>query len=155
VTLGADKRLAAIEPLGEQLFAPPADLLAAFRRGSEGLRLVAVTPACFAAGWLPDGFRAEGGDYRGKLPGLEGEVVLRAAFVGRPLAVSGWDLVRGGPKRTDRMVPPGSVFFVERADGRPFAAEDARALWLTAIGDRTHEGFGRIVPGIWHPSRRN
>jgi CRISPR-associated protein Cmr3 len=153
VTLGADKRLAAIEPLGERLFAPPEDLLAAFRRGSPGLRLLVVTPACFAGGWLPDGFQAEGDVYRGSLPGIEGEVVLRAAFVGRPLAVSGWDLVTGKPKRTDRMVPPGSVFFVERADGRPFDVEDARKLWLCAIGGRTQEGFGRIVPGIWHPSR--
>ncbi|MCL6607019.1 MAG: type III-B CRISPR module-associated protein Cmr3 [Geminicoccaceae bacterium] len=152
-TLGADKRLAAIEPLGEQLFAPPEDLLAAFRPGSRGLRLLVVTPACFAGGWLVDGFRAEDAVYRGSLPGVDGEVVLRAAFVGRPLAVSGWDLVTGRPKRTDRMVPPGSVFFVERADGRPFDAEDARKLWLSAIGGRTEEGFGRIVPGIWHPSR--
>jgi CRISPR-associated protein Cmr3 len=153
LTLGADKRLAGIEPLGEELFAPPRDLLDAFRPGSRGLRLLVVTPACFPAGWLPDSFRAEGEVYRGSLPGIEGEVVLRAAFVGRPLAVSGWDLVQRGPKRTDRMVPPGSVFFVERADGRPFGADDARKLWLTAIGGRTHEGFGRIVPGIWHPSR--
>jgi len=153
VTLGADKRLAAIEPLGEQLFAPPEDLLAAFRPGSRGLRLLVVTPACFARGWLVDGFHAEGEVYRGRLPGIEGEVILRAAFVGRPIAVSGWDLVTGKAKRTDRMVPPGSVFFVERADGRPFDTEDARKLWLAAIGGRTHEGFGRIVPGIWHPSR--
>jgi len=153
VTLGADKRLAAIEPLGERLFAPPEDLLAAFRPGARGLRLLVVTPACFARGWLVDGFRTEDAVYRGSLPGIEGEVVLRAAFVGRPLAVSGWDLVRGGPKRTDRMVPPGSVFFVERADGHPFDVEDARKLWLCAIGGRTQEGFGRIVPGIWHPSR--
>jgi CRISPR-associated protein Cmr3 len=153
LTLGADKRLAAIEPLGVELFAPPEELLAAFRSGSPGLRLLVVTPACFAGGWLVDGFRPEDAVYRGSLPGIEGEVVLRAAFVGRPLAVSGWDLVTGKPKRTDRMVPPGSVFFFERADGRPFDADDARELWLTAIGGRTQEGFGRIVPGIWHPSR--
>lgn len=152
VTLGADKRLATVTPrLDEALFAPPPALLDAFRkRGAKGLRLVCVTPACFARGWLPDGFEAAGTEYRGRLPGIEGELVLRAALVGRPLSVSGWDLVKGAPKPTDRMVPTGSVFFFVRADGTAFGEAEAKTLWLAALGRRTEEGFGRFVPGIWH-----
>jgi CRISPR-associated protein Cmr3 len=82
-----------------------------------------------------------------------GKLVLRAAFVDRPIAVSGWDLAEGRPKRTDRMAPAGSVFFVARRDGGTFGEQDARALWLAAIGGRTEEGFGRVVPGIWTAER--
>lgn len=152
-TLGGDRRLAELAPVDRGLFEPPAELLAAFRAGSKGLRLVLVTPARFEAGWLPDGFEAKDGEYRGTLPEIAGELVLRAAFVDRPIAVSGWDLAAGAPKRTDRMVPPGSVYFLERQNGAPFGEGEAKTLWLAAIGGRTEDGFGRVVPGIWTPER--
>jgi CRISPR-associated protein Cmr3 len=47
------------------------------------------------------------------------------------------------------MVAPGAVYFFERADGKPFGEADARSLWLAAVGGRTEEGFGRVVPGVW------
>jgi CRISPR-associated protein Cmr3 len=153
-TIGADARPVRIEPLSEALFDPPEKLLAAFRKGSAGLRLLVVTPACFERGWAPDGLMQEGGEYRGDLAGL-GEVVLRAAFVPRPLHVSGWDLAAGAPKTTARMVAPGAVYFLERTDGRPFGEAEARALWLAALGTRTEEGFGQVVPGVWDPARSN
>ena len=59
------------------------------------------------------------------------------------------------PKPTSRMVAPGTVYFFERADGRPFDETDARTLWLAAFGDRTNEGFGRVIPGVWSPTRSN
>ena len=152
-TLGGDRRLVELAALDRVLFDPPAELLAAFRAGTQGLRLVLVTPARFEAGWLPDGFDAKDGAYRGILPGIDGELVLRAACVDRPIAVSGWDLAAGAPKRTDRMVPPGSVYFLERQNGAPFDQAEAETLWLAAIGGRTEEGFGRVVPGIWTPER--
>ena len=72
--------------------------------------------------------------------------------------VSGWDMVSdkdkgGAPRATSRLVPPGAVYFFERAepDGAPFTADDAKALWLAALGGRTDDGFGRVVPGIWNP----
>jgi len=154
-TLGSDSRLVRIETLPEALFAPPARLLEAFQAGSRGLRIIAVTPLAFARGWLPDGFEQHDGQYVGRLPGLPHDLVLRAAFVPRPLHVSGWDRAahggKGAPKPTARMVAPGAVYFFERTDGQPFDASHARSLWLAALGARTEEGFGRVVPGIWHP----
>lgn len=152
-TLGADSRLSRVEPLQTTLFDPPARVLEAFRASSHGLRLVAVSPLCFAKGWLPDGFVNDGGEYRGQLSGLD--VVLRAAFVPRPIHVSGWDMAKGQPKPTSRMVPPGAVYFFERADGEPFGETEARSLWLAALGSRADEGFGRVVPGVWRPTRNN
>jgi CRISPR-associated protein Cmr3 len=152
-TLGSDSRLARVESLPATLFDPPARTLEAFRAGSRGLRLVAVTPLSFKQGWLPDGLLNTGGEYRGRLAGLD--VVLRAAFVPRPVHASGWDMAKGEPKPTARMVPPGAVYFFEHADGRPFGEAEAKSLWLTAIGTRTGEGFGRVVPGVWQLKRNN
>ena len=149
--LGADARLSRVEALPSTLFEPPASVLEAFRASSTGLRLVAVSPLCFEKGWLPDGFTSTKGEYRGQLAGLD--VILRAAFVPRPYHVSGWNMAKGEPKPTARMVPPGAVYFFERADGLPFGDAQAGSLWLAALGTRTDEGFGRVVPGIWRPSR--
>lgn len=150
-TLGSDSRLARVTALPAAVFEPAPDVLRAFRAGSRGLRLVIVTPACFGGGWLPDGIERRGTVLRGRIGGLEGELVLRAAIVGRPVHVSGWDIAAGQPKPTSSVVPPGAVYFFERTDGRPFGEADARALWLAALGARADEGFGRVVPGIWHP----
>lgn len=152
-TLGAEWRLAQVEALPPKVFEPPSPVLDAFRATSKGLRLVATTPLCFANGWLPDGLTEKNGEYRGQLPGFDQEVILRAAFVPRPIHISGWDMVKNGPKPTSRMVAPGAVYFFERADGQPFDESHARALWLAAFGTRTAEGFGRVVPGIWNPTR--
>ncbi|MBP7569103.1 MAG: CRISPR-associated protein Crm3 [Acidobacteria bacterium] len=152
-TLGSDARLARVEPLPAALFEPPARLLEAFRSPCQGLRVVAVTPLCFEKGWLPDGLDVRDCAYRGRLPGLDAEVILRAAFVPRPVHVSGWDMAANAPKPTSRMVPPGAVYFFERSDGKPFGEADARSLWLGALGTRTDEGFGRVVPGVWSPKR--
>jgi CRISPR-associated protein Cmr3 len=152
-TLGSDARLAHVESLPDALFEPPARALAAFRATSIGLRLIAVTPLCFEKGWLPDGLEESGGTYSGRLPGIDHDVILRAAFVPRPIYVSGWDMAanegKGAPKPTSRMVAPGAVYFFERADGKPFGEAAARSLWLAALGARTEEGFGRVVPGVW------
>jgi CRISPR-associated protein Cmr3 len=150
-TLGSDSRLSRVESLPTTLFAPPACVLEAFRATSPGLRLVAISPVCFEKGWLPHGLVSTNGEYRGRLAGLD--VILRAAFSPRPVHVSGWDMAKSEPKPTSRMVPPGAVYFFERADGKPFGEAEAEALWLTALGARTEEGFGRVVPGVWRPTK--
>ena len=150
--LGSDRRLAAVEGGPASLLDIPKALLAAFERGSQGLRLYVVTPAAFAGGWLPDGLAEVDGHYQGRLPGLDVELVLRVAFVNRPLAISGWDMATRRPKPTTRAVAPGAVYAFERRDGQRFTADHARALWLNAIGGRTNEGFGLVVPGAWNPA---
>jgi CRISPR-associated protein Cmr3 len=171
VRLGSDSRLAYVEKLPENVFKPPPNLLNAFDNGGKGrrgLRLIVVTPVKFEQGWLPSGFKVQDSEFRGQVRNLLGELCLRAAYVPRPLHVSGWNMVGGGssknrirngtklpkggaPKETSRLVPPGAVYFFERVDGSPFGRDDADKLWLSAHGARTDEGFGRVVPGIWDP----
>lgn len=156
-TLGSDARLSRVESLPDTLFEPPARLLEAFHSPSNGLRVIVVTPLCFKKGWLPDGLEANDGIYRGRVPGLDHDVILRAAFVPRPIHVSGWDMAanqgKGAPKPSSRMVAPGAVYFFEKTDGELFSETDVRSLWLVALGTRTDEGFGRVVPGVWNPAR--
>jgi len=147
-TLGSDRRPAFVEELPGKLFEPPDNLLEQIA-GSKRLRLILVTPAMFKEGWLPDGFKLE--DKVGSLPRVNGDVILRAALVGRPHNVSGWDMAERRPKGTDRMVPPGSVYFFEKADGQTFTADEVQALWLANLGQRADDGFGLVVPGIWQP----
>lgn len=153
-TLGSDSRLARVEPIPAPIFDPPHELMRAFERKPRGLRLMVVTPCAFEQGWLPSGFACvpPHQEFRGWLPGVAAELILRAALVDRPVGVSGWDIERRRPKPTTRMVPPGSVYMFVRVDGQPFTSTEARALWLAAHGERTDEGFGRIIPGVWNPA---
>jgi CRISPR-associated protein Cmr3 len=156
VTLGGDRRRALVTSAAPDLFGFPAVLGAAFESHSpKGLRLVTVTPAVFAQGWLPNVFAA-GRDncYRGRLPGIDAELILRAAIVPRAAHVSGWDMARRRPKPTARLVPLGAVYYLVRADGKDFTAENAASLWLCGLGKRIEQGFGYCVPGVWHPEER-
>ncbi len=149
VGLGGKRRLAVAEPVGAELFSAPKDL----PELSPGLRLVLATPAHFQRGWLPDGL--ERGEHEGRpawvgtLPGVEGRVVLRAALVPRPLELSTWDMARGRPRATRRLVPAGATYFFEKVDGHGFTA--LPALWLAAWGGGREEGLGRVLPGHWNP----
>lgn len=153
VGLGGRRRLATAEPLDVSVFAAPERLPGP----SSGLRLVLATPAAFQHGWRPDGFE-RGADedgrpaYVGSLPGLSGEVVLRAALVPRPLHLSAWDMARRVPRPTRRLVPAGAVYFFQRRGGGLFRPEDFRALWLASWGTGCEEGLGLVLPGAWNPS---
>lgn len=151
--LGGNGYLGFPKHVEESLFAMPEEISEAFAKQPQGLRLIAVTPAIFGQGWLPDGFARKADGFIGSIPGVAGEVILRAAFVERPSHVSGWDLARSEPKRTERLVPPGSVYFMERVGGGTFSADDARNLWLRGFGKKLEDGFGRFVAGTWNPTR--
>jgi len=158
--VGSDGRIAFLEKLSADLFAIPGDLEKAFTNGSKGLRLIVATPTLFKHGWLPDGFEAENGEFRGNLDNNGPELILRAAFVPRPLHISGWDMTggpdeKGGPKPTARLVPPGAVYFFERADSQNFGQDILASLWLKALGQRVDDGFGQVVPGLWEPAKEN
>lgn len=154
-SLGGDRRPARMRIAEEDLLQAPDRLQDAFdQEKPHGVRLVTVTPMASAEGWLPQELAEQGNEYRGQLPGIAEPVLLRAAFVGRPQHVSGWDMAEDAPKRTVRLVPPGSVYHLVKVSGSPFTGSEARPLWLAALGQKTEEGFGRVVPGLWHPKER-
>jgi CRISPR-associated protein Cmr3 len=148
-TLGSDRRLARVDTIERTAFDPPPALATASAADSPGLRLLVITPTIFARGWLPDGLVARDDEYRGHLAGIAPEVVLRAAIAPRPVAISGWDMAANAPRATDLAVAPGSVYFLQRADGGKFTDDNVRGLWLAALGRRTEDGFGRVVAAPW------
>ncbi len=154
--LGGHGRTARAESLGSDLFGAPKAIPDAFGT-TRGLRLMVVTPTVFTQGWLPDGFAvsADGqGEYRGSITGVAEEMVLRAAFVPRPVHLCGWDVAQNRAKPTLRAVAPGAVYFFQKRSGAPFTGDEARALWFSALGSQTADGLGRVVPGIWNPDEK-
>jgi CRISPR-associated protein Cmr3 len=155
LTLGGKGRMAMAEAVEASVDTCPGELKDAFdAQKPRGLRLVAVTPCLFEkGGWLPDDWTVAGDELRGELEGIG--LVLRAACVDRPMAVSGWDLVEWKPKATQLMVAPGAVWFVQRQDGGAFTGADAERLWMTRWGAEANNGAGRVVPGIWNVNEDN
>lgn len=129
-TLGGERRLTLLEESG---FDPtwPAPTLSTRRA-----RVVLLTPALFDEGGVP-----------GAIAGAR----VVAAAVGRPLTISGWDMAIGGPKRTRRLAPAGSVYWVELPDG--VAQEDwCASVHFGAVSDQLQDrrdGFGLAAVGVW------
>jgi CRISPR-associated protein Cmr3 len=145
LTLGGRRRLARVAETSRDFFAAPGDL----GGDSSGLRLILVTPAEFQEGWLPDGFEARGSEYRGRLPEIDEDVILRAALVPPPLDLSTWDMRRNAPRPTWRLVRPGAVYYFHKASGTRFLGAELQRLWLAQLGGRREEGFGLVLPGRW------
>jgi CRISPR-associated protein Cmr3 len=95
--------------------------------GNEYTSLLLLSPAFFTRGWQPD-----------VIP--DGQ--LRAAAVEGPYAVSGWDLVRGGPKPARFGIDAGSVYFI---DGRAPVIQS-----LNENREDTASGYGFFLKGSWH-----
>jgi CRISPR-associated protein Cmr3 len=150
LTFGSDRRLAELSAAPNSLFDCPLPAM----KASKGLRLLTVTPTLFGRGWLPDGLQVENASYVGRLREDLDDWVLRAAFVGRPVHHSGWQMApHPQPKDTLRLVPPGAVYFFERKNGCDFEAELFQRLWLTQLGGQTEDGWGCVVAAPWNQTR--
>lgn len=94
-------------------------------RGDREL-VMTLTPAAFRRGWLPDV--------------LDGTHVTSAA-VGRPRLHSGFDTLKGGPRPTRQLAPPGSVYLL---DGT------APSTWSLCNDEEAEvRGEGAFVVGRW------
>jgi CRISPR-associated protein Cmr3 len=117
------------------------------------LKWVLVTPAILAHGSLPGWCADTKKDRRGgPLPAgrvcldLPGSAQLISWCLGRPLTVSGWDVVEQRAKATRLAVPAGSVFYF-LCQNRETAAELARKLHWQPRSDFYGEkgcGYGLV-----------
>lgn len=92
--------------------------------GAAGPLLVLTTPAPFPAGWRPN------------------NLDLVAAAVPGHVAVSGWDMARGGPKPTRFAVAAGATYFCLR----PPRYDERRSL---CEGEDALIGWGSFLRGVW------
>ncbi|MEP7009308.1 MAG: type III-B CRISPR module-associated Cmr3 family protein [Acidobacteriota bacterium] len=147
--LGGERRLARWRPAtGASWPALPPEIrkrIVETRRA----RIVLLTPAEFEEGSRP-------GWNGGEIPGLAASaggvtVTVQAACVPRAEVVSGWDLRRGKAKPTRRLVPAGSVYWVELSGTGDLGAW-CDALWLQPASDAEsarRNGYGLAALGVW------
>lgn len=126
--LGGERRISQLEPGGTPWAFPEG-----FQAKNGRLRVVLLTPAVFEAGSMPD-----------RIAGAR----VVAAAVGRPQVISGWDYALNKPKPSRRMVPAGSVYWVEPEQDPTKWAEDH---WMHCVSDGEQDrrdGFGLCVVGV-------
>ncbi|WP_437485784.1 type III-B CRISPR module-associated protein Cmr3 [Sorangium sp. So ce1014] len=146
--MGGKRRLVrwarATQPLPE---APEAVLQGASLGAARSqVRVVLLTPGLFQDGWRPSlSERTPLG------PGAGVTCVrLVAACVGRPLAVSGWDLAKQQPKRVRRAAPAGSVYWLELSGPQAARRAWVERAWAQATSDAEEDrrdGFGIAAIG--------
>lgn len=110
-------------------------------------RLILATPAYFAKGYLPEYLESNFG----------ARVV--AAALPRYQTISGWDYAKpkgGEPKPTRRVVPAGSVYFLNLENVKDKDIEAfVKNVWLQPISDENEgkrfqrDGFGLAMLGAW------
>jgi len=124
VPLGGERRSVAVQAAAFELPATP-------KLQSKYLKICLLTPGLFDA-WYPAHLSKQ-------YPGL----TLRAASIGRSIAVGGWDVAKKEPKRMRRAAPAGSVYLYEAADQKQ-AQEIADQLHGNSIYLSTDDldGFG-------------
>jgi CRISPR-associated protein Cmr3 len=106
-------------------------------------RLLLTTPAIFKQDYLPKWVCKS-------IPDLTVNIV--AAAVPRYRAVSGWDAKERTQKRSRRLAPAGSVYFLS-LDGDAEATERfIDTVWMNSVSDDKQDrrdGFGLALLGIW------
>ncbi len=117
-------------------------------------RLVLLTPAFFAQGYIPNWLVQ---------PHHDVTPTLQAIAIDRPQVVSGWDLAKSKPKPSRRLAPAGTVLFL-KLDGTPEAIQQwTNALWMQCVSDDEpsgdpnqcrNDGFGLAALGTWDGALR-
>jgi hypothetical protein len=160
--LGSEGRFARLEASPLLLLRKAPASLAQALAGARRFRCVLVTPAIFEqGGWRPDWIGQQGagreatllGDWPadGTAPTVAG-LRLVAAAIQRAQSWSGWQPAGqgqpAGPGRAWRVVPAGSVFWFELAEGASVQG-GAAALWGRSLctGHWQRDGWGRCLIG--------
>jgi CRISPR-associated protein Cmr3 len=111
-------------------------------------RIVLTSPGLFKHGWKMPGI---GADNSFSLSGISAKLV--SACVPRYETISGWDLANRKPKLAQRIVPTGSVYWLNELDATPDALRKLadNGLWGDPCEDdsRRAEGFNRIAFAVW------
>jgi CRISPR-associated protein Cmr3 len=145
--LGGERRLAAWRPAAADALPALPPGLAEQIADAGGCRVLLLTPAAFAKGWRPDYLLQ---------PRYGVTPTLRAAAVGRPQVVSGWDLADRKPKVSRRLAPQGSVYWLKLEGTRPAVMQWVDAHWFACVSDdeqARRDGFGLAALGVWEAAR--
>lgn len=135
--LGGENRGAHYETLEGKDFKPPKDLISTINQGGK-FRLYVLTPFFSGSNWK----------MRTSL--LEDELAVslnyKGGALGDPVLFGGWDVKLGRPKPTQRLIPPGSVYFFEIEEGE---IDPNVSLPLTFSTKKSQLGFNACLLGRW------
>lgn len=147
--LGGERRLTIWRKSKHDLPLGPEKLFAGIAE-DKFCRLILLTPAYFKAGWQPDWLLSAPEDVK---------VELKAMALQRHRLISGWDMEgvgrngrRGCPKPTRRLVPAGTVLFLELTGTEGAIERWAQNIWFSNVSDDAQDrldGFGLAVLGRW------
>ncbi len=155
--IGGEQRAAQWSEVDLPFPKPPAEVVRSVREGFA--RLVFTTPASFTTGSRPEPAAL----------GLPEGSHIAAAVHGRPITISGWDyayegkrgdgsIQRGRPKATRRLLPTGTVFFLELGGDADERERWLHTTWGTCLSDdaqSARDGFGLALVGAWPEPHRN
>ncbi len=115
------------------------------------LKLVLTSPAIFAEGW-----KLPGQDEQGRIRFEGGSARVITASVPRHQVVSGWNLAAWQPKPAERVVPMGSVYWLDEIETSAPVKDSAslhHALQTLLLTDtdpqRQAEGYNACVLAQW------
>ncbi len=144
--MGGERRLALWKVANEDVWpAEPPEGLVEKVVEDRRARLVLLTPADFNANGNKEPYLPPGKHFGG--------AKVRAAAVGRPLTVSGWDMLAKKPKPSRRLAPAGSVYFVDLSGVDDIEAW-VRDRWMRVLPEQPNQqsrcdGYGLAVVGVW------
>lgn len=107
-------------------------------------RLILLTPAYFLKGWYPTWLLQ-------KRDGVQPNLV--GAALSRYVTVSGWDFEMQKPKKTRRLVPAGTVYFLHLIGEEEAVYQWLKSIWMSNVSDEDadrRDGFGLAVLGVWN-----
>ncbi len=145
---GGDGRGAALLKCQPTIPQPPWERIEKEKR----FRMILAAPGIFENGWLIPGARMVEKKIIWEWIDFKAEIV--AAAVRRFEVVSGWDLAREKPKRALRVVPTGSVYWIENLEGNIKNLRRVLDDGLWKEGDawelaRRAEGFNNVWIASW------
>lgn len=145
VRFGGEGRLSYLQKI-----ALPADTFRLPEINSRFIKLILLTPAVFGQGWLPTWLNEK--DLTGKLPHTSLNVKLHAVAANKWQAISGWDLDKNCPKPMRKMVPTGSIYWLEiQNDDADIQAELQKLAYKSVCDDEQdqRDGFGIVAVAEW------
>ncbi|GCF10227.1 type III-B CRISPR module-associated protein Cmr3 [Dictyobacter arantiisoli] len=146
--LGSERRLVNWSPSQENIPCCP-DTIKQSIIANSACRLVLLTPAYFAQGYLPQWILNRPQAIKPQ---------LKAMVNKRPQVVSGWDIVKKERKQSHRLAPAGTILFLELQGDEPAIEEWIDEIWLHCISDDDNgptpdqyrlDGFGLAALGTW------
>ncbi|MBA2391842.1 MAG: type III-B CRISPR module-associated protein Cmr3 [Ktedonobacteraceae bacterium] len=150
-TFGGERRIVRWRNYTSNTLSCPTELIEKIVVGEDKVwscRMILLTPAYFKEGFYPTEIQKE---QDGVKP------IIKAIAIQRPEVISGWDLVSRVPKKTRRLAPAGTVFFLELQGEQEAIRNWVRKYWLQCISDNDdnnepqdcNDGFGLAVIGTW------